>query len=404
MPACSDDGAPIHVVWPREVALTNQGVAAESTGMRGRPRVDVIVPNWNTAHETADCLEALASLQYESFDVVVVDNASTDDSISVLESWLDSRGTRRQRVTTTTNPASDATFVGEWVLERGSGQVGCPAMGEDDDKNRAIDRDTEIAVTLLRSMSNSGYAGANNDGLRWSLCDPGYGCFWLLNNDCIPAPDALTHLVLRMEGDPRIGMCGSTLLSAAPGEIVQTLAGGRFWRVLAYDRFIGAGRRLDELPSTEWVESRLSYVMGASLLVSRDLVERVGLMDERYFMYHEEVDWAIRGAAAGFRCAYARASVVRHFGGAATKVMTGSKDGTSLVSDYYGVRGRMLIAAKLFPACLPTVALGVVYSAMRRAIRGQWTTCLLMLRVVVRPRSMLNGNVQLSNHGLKGRR
>jgi hypothetical protein len=83
--------------------------------------------------------------------------------------------------------------------------------------------------------------------------------------------------------------------------------------------------------------------------------------------------------------------------------MTKSRNGTSLVSDYYGVRGRILIAAKLFPAYLPTVALGVVYSAIRRAIRGQWITCWLMLRVIVRPWTMLNGNVQPDDRGLKGR-
>lgn len=135
------------------------------------PKVTCIVLNWNGWEDTLECLRALQQCTYSELTIVVMDNGSTDDSISRI----------------------------------------CTSFPE---------------VTLLKSDKNLGFAGGNNIGIGHAL-DHGAECIWLLNNDTKPDPDALSALVAKAHSDEQIGAVASICYFADAPTSVQVWGGAR---------------------------------------------------------------------------------------------------------------------------------------------------------------------------------
>jgi len=159
-------------------------------------------------------------------------------------------------------------------------------------------------------------------------------------------PDALRQLVSRMRARPDAGMCGSTLRFYEPPHGVQAYGGA------TYNRWFGMPHNIDRLrPGDDPVriESRLAYVMGASMLVSKPFLRDVGLMSEDYFLFYEELDWATR-ARGRYALAYAPASRVYHKGGSSTGLSGRRYDVTS---DFYMNRAQLVYARRHTPWLIP---------------------------------------------------
>jgi GT2 family glycosyltransferase len=172
---------------------------------------------------------------------------------------------------------------------------------------------------------------------------------------------------------PAAGICGSTLLHYHDPRRIQALGGSSYNPWLGRGRHISGGLPADKStiqPSA--VESDLSYVVGASMLVRRRFLEEVGLMSEHYFLYFEELDWALR-ARSRFSLAYSPNSVVYHKEGASTG-SSALAVRRSRLADFYSSRNRMLITRKYFPwAVIPTgaiLALKALSSLMRGELAG----------------------------------
>ncbi len=224
------------------------------------PLVYILILNYRAWRDTVVCLEALEKLEYANYRVLVLDNASDNDSIIQLRTALPT-------------------------------------------------------VELVQLERNLGFAGGNNVGIRRALAE-GAAYVWLLNPDTLPDARALTAMVERAEQDAQIGAVGSVLYEMDRPEQVQAWGGGEV--VLPW----GLIRLL-----THWRQARrLNYISGASLLLRRAALERVGLLDEGFFMYGEDADMGLRLLKTGFKLAVASESRVLHKGGT-------SWQGSSLNSD-----------------------------------------------------------------------
>jgi GT2 family glycosyltransferase len=131
---------------------------------------------------------------------------------------------------------------------------------------------------------------------------------------------------------------------------------------------IGRGISTHDVPAPDVVEAKMKYVIGASTLVRKSFLEDVGLMNESYFLYFEEIDWATR-AAGMYSLAYAPRSVVYHKEGASAGT-TFERRSRSYTSDYYSSRGRMLFTRKYFPMAIPTVLSTLLASSLFRLSTG----------------------------------
>lgn len=187
--------------------------------------------------------------------------------------------------------------------------------GSDDDSVERL-RAAHPTLDLRCNPRNLGY-GAGQNAVLAELLDDGFDWIWLLNNDARPRQDALGRMLDAAARDARIGAVGARLLDADPPHGLQTLGGGHvhWWR----------GR------SREWGRDRepkpeLDYLTGASLLLRSAALRQVGLFDERYFLYWEDVDLCLRMKQAGWTLKVAADAEVLHRQSASTGEGSAAKD------------------------------------------------------------------------------
>jgi GT2 family glycosyltransferase len=219
--------------------------------------ISVVIVSWNTAGLLADCLRSVAQAgaAVEPCEIIVVDNASRDDS------------------------AAQAAGLGARVIV---------------------------------NADNLGYARANNQG--WQASAPEADVVVLLNSDTRVAPGALETLAAVLRADETIGACGPRLL--LPDGRPQPYAfGGDPAPVYLMTR---AWRRLRGRPMHDWGDDAIrdvDWVSGACLALRRDVLARIGGLDEGYFMYFEDVDLCRQVRAAGWRVRRVPQASVMHVGG-----------------------------------------------------------------------------------------
>lgn len=211
----------------------------------------IILVNWNGAPDTLATLASLAKVRPGGFRQVVVDNGSTDDSVRRL---------------------------------------------------RTLDQ-----VTVLETGSNLGFAGGNVVGLRYALGDPEVGWFLLLNTDTEVDPGFLAPLVEACL-DPSVGAAGPKIFYHDPPDRLWA-AGGRLRIRETVTRELGRG----QLDRPRWNRARdVTYLTTCCLLIPRDALERVGLLDPLYFLNVDDADWCRRALDAGYRLRYVPESRIWH--------------------------------------------------------------------------------------------
>ena len=216
------------------------------------PRVSVVIPNWNGAAVLPGCLDALAAQTFAPFEVVVVDNGSTDGSADRLDAW--------------SPPA-------------------------------------EVSSRTVRLPENVGFAAAVNRGVEASR-----GAFVaFLNSDAEPEPDWLAVLVDRFDARPEVGFCASKLVTHADPSVLDTAGHGFTTAGAGYARLRWAP---DDARAAE--EREVFGACAAASIYRREALDRVGPLDEAFFCYYEDLDLDLRLQLAGVRCLYVPAAVVRH--------------------------------------------------------------------------------------------
>jgi GT2 family glycosyltransferase len=225
-------------------------------------------------------------------------------------------------------------------------------------------------LVLIENAHNLGYGGGNNVGMRYALARGDASCFWLLNNDTVVKEHALTALMARLEERPAAGMCGSTIRYYQHRDRIQALGGARYFSLLGVAWHIGRGERGESTADPEQIESKLSYIVGASLLVSRRFVEDIGLLAEDYFLYFEEIDWAWR-AKGRYTLAFAPDSVVYHKVGASIGTRTAPWR-KSRICDYFTLRNRIVFTRRYCPWALPTIYAVLLGEFLLRVAVGRW--------------------------------
>jgi GT2 family glycosyltransferase len=324
-------------------------------------KVVIVIINWNGWKDTLECLESIFVCDYDNHRVIVCDNGSTDDSIDFISAWA--RG--EYVVGSTVNPVSKP--IRHAVINRDQAE-----RGEVDD---------DIPLVIVDIRTNLGFAGGNNVGIKLALSQADKDYVWLLNNDTQVDSRAILSQVMYMQQNERAGICGAVLCEYQERGKVQTL-GSIFNRWLGVAKSVGAGIPVADVPSIlSNPRFHIDYPIGASLFVSRKFLKGVGLMDEDYFLYFEEVDWVTR-AGSRYEVSVCPDCYVYHKEGASIGTNRNPRR-RSLLSDFYALRNRVLFAKKHFPFTLPTVFLGLLLSAAIRIYRGQWQAALVVLRIIM---------------------
>lgn len=242
--------------------------------------VGIVILNWNTRDLLRTCLRTVLASQGDfTFQVIVVDNASTDGSAEMVEAEFAAHDPR---------------------------------------------------VRLIRSPHNGGYSYGNNLGLRALGFDshadsPRYAL--LLNPDTEVPPDALMSMIRFMDDHPDIGAAGPKLVLPS-GELDKACRRSFPTPLVSFYHFVGLGKLFPNSPRfarynmtfiSPDVEIDVDSVVGAFMQVRREALMAVGLLDEQFFMYGEDIDWAHRIKSAGWRIVYHPQVVVKHVKRAASR-------------------------------------------------------------------------------------
>ena len=320
------------------------------------PSVVIVLLNWNSRADTLECLESVFRLDYPDFRVVVCDNGSSDDSVASIHQWAEGR--------VSVAPASPA-YAEAFAQPRRKKTLGWRCLSRAE-AVAASDGGAVPELVLIETGANLGFAGGNNIGIAYALNHLRPDYFWLLNTDTIVAPDALTALVERATRDKAVGMVGSSIIYYWQPDKVQALGGASVDPRTIRMCHIGEGSAVDSIPADGTdVEARMAYVVGASMLVSREFVQQVGLMCDDYFLYYEEIDWAMRGKGR-FTVAYAPGSRVFHkVGGASRRV-------ASVASMRYMWRNRIRFVARFMPDRLAWTMASMALDMVRAGLKGRF--------------------------------
>lgn len=203
------------------------------------PKVVVVVLTWNKLSDTLECLDSLVEQNYSDFEILIVDNASNDETVDVIKSKY---------------------------------------------KN----------IRVIVNQSNLGYASGNNIGIDASL-EENADYIFILNNDTSLAPDCLSRLVMEMEDNPATAAAGPKILYHDMPQIINFAGGGINDAGIPYH--IGVrqpdGYLFELSKNTNWLT-------GCAILIRATCLKSVGCFDPRFFLLYEDVDWCLRATEAGY--------------------------------------------------------------------------------------------------------
>lgn len=211
-------------------------------------------------------------------------------------------------------------------------------------------RQRSSSVWVARATHNLGYAGAINAAIDRLRILSSWDGLWILNPDTRPAPRALAELVGRAKNGAK-GMVGSTIVQAGAENIIRCRGGHRWVPLTGRAVTLGLNDRIGAPVDVSKVEADLDCISGASMFVTRACLEQIGPMDERFFLYYEDIDWGVRAKRLGL--GYAVASVVAHSGGTTLGSPSVRRTDRTWLAIYLENRNRIHFTRKVYPLWLP---------------------------------------------------
>lgn len=312
----------------------------------------ILMINYNGDQDTIECLDSLLRSCDQNFQVIVVDNSPSNQSLHLIEQW----GKREilpdfakdKNYEYPFDEELDLKIVTEQELERAN---------------------TSWAnkVLIIKTFVNGGFAAANNIGIKYLLRLTGFQWVWLLNNDTTVPIEGIEILRAQLNTQPvNVGIVGTKVYYYYNHTILQGVA-GRYNPMFSTTSHVGAHQENYSYDSATFRKSA-DFIMGASMIVKRKFIEDVGLMDEDYFLYYEELDWALRGKSKGWQLDLIPEAYIFHKEGA---TISKNVTGVSLLADKCSIVNRIKITRKFFPSKIAIVYLSLLNVFYRRIKRRQ---------------------------------
>jgi GT2 family glycosyltransferase len=239
------------------------------------PKVFIIILNWNNWPDTLECLESLKNNDYPNYQVVIIDNGSTEK--------------------------------------------------------------LQTDFKVIYNQKNLGFSGGNNVGIKYAL-EKGADYVLLLNNDTIVAKDFLSEMIKVAEKDKKIGMIGPQIYFYGDKNRIWFAGGQVNW---LYNQ--GQMRGYNQIDKGQYDSSEeTDYITGCCLLIKREVIKKIGLMPEDYFLYYEDTDWSLKAQQAGFKCLFVPRAKIWHKGSKS------SQEGSASYI-YYHIRNGLILAQRYAP-------------------------------------------------------
>jgi GT2 family glycosyltransferase len=218
--------------------------------MKKYPSVAIILVNWNGTKDTIECISSLSNLNYDNYDIIVVDNGSNDNAIASI--------------------------------------------------NNAYQN-----VEVIANSINVGYTGGNNIGIRYAI-EAGYDYVWLLNNDTIVCNDSLSNLICIAMSYDNVGLLSPIIYYHKNRSLIQFSGSYVDWNRYEVIHVNNVNNWEHECCGKDVA------LWGTALLINTNVITKIGLLQEDYFAYWEDTEYSIRTLRAGYKNIICPESIIYH--------------------------------------------------------------------------------------------
>jgi hypothetical protein len=279
--------------------------------VREGPSVAIVVLNWNGWTDTIECLESLLKVKDINFEIILIDNGSTDNSGKIIENWIDSHNIPKIRFT---QPHA---------------------------KKSAIDESKGIQIGMQRVVlyllpENIGFCAGNNVGLKYALAN-GVPYALILNNDTLVDSKVLSSLVAYAQKHPDAGLIGGQIRYANDPKVIWWM-GGSVSNWLRFEHSYHnqpVDKSIRDTFSTDWVT-------GCMMLIPLEVFSKIGGYDEKLFIWGEDLDLSVRVAKAGYKLTVVPSAIIYHKVSKTLGIL-------SLLTYYYSGRNHLYIKRRYLP-------------------------------------------------------
>lgn len=304
------------------------------------PKVYIILLNYNGWADTVECLESVLRNDYPNYQVIVVDNNSPNNSIEYIKAWAEGKlnvwvkpdhSLRHLSFPPVRKPIPYVYYTRE-EAERGGNRdleniLKLKLLNAKKGTNgifnqssiQSVNYSTQYPLILIQTGENLGFAGGNNVGIIYALAKDDVEYIWLLNNDTVIERNSLFEMVKIIQSKKQIGIIGSKLLRYDRPNILQSLCGAVkiTWSNAGEAKYIYPNE--EDCPRFEEdFEIEDGYIIGASMLIRKEVFKETGLFDEAFFMWAEETDLCMRAIKKGWKLYCCGKSKVWHKEGSST--------------------------------------------------------------------------------------
>tara|TARA_B100000963_G_scaffold358793_1_gene384322 strand:- start:10455 stop:11372 length:918 start_codon:yes stop_codon:yes gene_type:complete len=248
-------------------------------------KIAIVIVNWNQYELTKQCLLSLRKCTYNNYKVILIDNNSSDNSGKKLKSFFKE-------------------------------------------------------IKFFQNNQNEGFTGANNRGIKYALSKK-FDYVMLLNNDTEVSPDFLDPLLKTFNEDKQIGAVQPLILYWKK-ELVWNY-GGEFQKITGRVITLNRGKSKFNIKKSKYTD----WISGCCFMLKTEVIKKIGLLDDFYFVYYEDADWSIRINNAGFKLALNFESVVFHHEGSSWKSKKRKWEGSiSPMTHYLNIRNHIYFVKK----------------------------------------------------------
>ncbi len=316
--------------------------------------IGIIILNWQGWRDTLACLDSLQALKCSKpISLIVCDNDSKDDSWNQILNWAQKHYSPSEIAVFSQEKTNRTMQKGERIFEKPLFTIPNKPKGNN---ISPFPIHHYTPFILIQTGANLGFAGGNNVGIRYALATEQYEYLWLLNNDTTVDINALSHLYEQAIADPQIALLGSTVIDHYQPDTVQCAGGCRYFPLTTIIKPVLGGQPVNTVMQHD-PDITLDYVYGAAMFITVEAVQKVGLLNEAYFLFYEELDYSQRIKRQDYQIGWCQKSLVYHKGSASVgSVREGNREKLQR-ANYYENLNTLKYTANFHRHLLPLVIL-----------------------------------------------
>ena len=326
----------------------------------------IVIVNFNGYLDTIECLESIFKQAESKYKILVVDNSNSFDDIEKIRQWADGDFEEDLK-----------TDYPEYIYPLASKPLDYLIVNQND----LTHTHSNSQLLIIKAKENNGFAAANNVALKYIQQFGGDDdLIWLLNNDTVIGKNTISQIKNKISTLKKgLYLFGTPLMEYYKKNEIQAI-GGRYNKFIGLTYHVGEGIIYNN--NIDPAKYNIDYPIGASIILTNDCLKKIGLMNEEYFLFYEEIDWMKRLGQLGGELKILNIFEVYHKQGKATQTKTKGSQKSEFI-DILINKNRLKYARKYNRKNLLFVYLTTIFIAFNRIRKREFKRAMKILRLTL---------------------